>query len=275
MQAHGVVTASKLSPAIEQQHVKGVGRPSAATLNWTSIADWWPLILESVQEVRRRDRVRVARRDEVVELLSLLMVDRFSRVRLFHGCRPTDPAIYQREGVRRHGPDVLHRARQAFQAQGIPTGDIEAAIAEADWGLDEGRIFFALDGDHLVDHAGHYMIYGSEAAMVVGAGLIRRGYRSAQDRLRASGQPTLLVCDVPLSLLSDYQLYQIAESLYDEYRLNRGRRPRQPSSRDHTVVVRADVPPSAVKGYITPSRIPDWHRGGLPYMWPEPTPHAG
>lgn len=259
------------SPAIKRYRLKSVRRPSRSTLNWTSIDDWWPLILESVQEVRRRDRIRTARRDEVVELLSLLLLDRFTRVRLFHGCRPVDPTVYQREGVRRHGPDVLHRARQIFQSQGVPAEDLEAAIAEADWDPDEGRIFFALDGDHLIEYAGHYLIYGSEAAMVVGAGLIRRGHWLAQARLRELGQPTLLVCDVPLSLLSDYQIYQIAESLYDEYRLNRGRRPSRPSSRDHTVVVHADVPPSAVRGRVTPTCIPDWHRGGLPYTWPEPT----
>ena len=243
-------------------------RPDVShTLVWREITGWWPLIIEAIRTVRRRDGVRAARRDLAVDLMVPLLRQNFAALRLYHGCRPIDVRVYYTEGIRRHGPFILDRVRDVYRSQGVPDHAIEAAIADTDLAVDRDRIFLALDDEQLIATAGHYMIYGSEAVMSVGAALMRLGYFDAQEKLLAIGQPMLLTCDVPFSLLQEHSVREVAESLYDEYRLARGRRPWRPCSRDHTVVVRSDVPATAIRCHTTPAVIPDWHRNGLPYRF--------
>jgi hypothetical protein len=239
--------------------------PARDTFSWPQIARLWPIALEGIKEVRRRDGVRAAPRHTAVDIIALLFRERFRRVRLFHGCRPVEVDGYYREGVRRHGLFVLDRARRVFRAHGVPDKDIETAIADTDLHVDEGRVFLVLDGDELIEHGGHYLIYGSEGVMAVAASLQRLGYADAQDVLRMIGCPALLTCDVSLALLQDYSIREIAESCYEEYGICRGRRPRRPGPRNHTVIVHADIPAAAVRGHTIPSEIADWHRGGSRY----------
>jgi len=223
--------------------------------------------MTAIQTVRRRDRVRSARREFAVDVMVPMLRESFAKVRLFHGCRPPDVGVYYKEGIRRHGAFVLDRARAIYRAQGIPESDIEAAIEDTDLQVDQDQVFLALDDERLIEMAGHYMIYGSEAVMSVGAALISLGYLDAQRKLMAIGRPTLLTCDVDLSLLACHSVREIAESLYDEYRFVRGRRPRRPGSCDHTVVIHGDLPASAVRSHTNPIAIPDWHRNGLVYRF--------
>lgn len=246
-----------------------IGTPPliSETLIWREIDGWWSLVVEAIRSVRQRDGVRAAPRERVLDLMAPLLQERFAEVRLYHGCRPVDVGLYYREGIRRHGPFILDRAREIYRLQGIPEHAIEAAIADTDFEVDKDRVFLALDDEPLIATAGHYMIYGSEAVMSVGAALMRLGCFDAQRKLMTVGQPTLLTCDVPLSLLREHSVREIAESLYDEYRLARGRQPRRPSRRDHTVVVRNDIPATSIRCHTTPTVIPDWHRNGLPYRF--------
>ena len=236
-------------------------------LIWQEAETWWPFLIEAIGAVRHRDRVRAAPRESVVDLMTASLREHFAEVRLFHACRPSDIGAYYREGIRRHDAFVLDRARAIYSAQGIPMDTIEAAIADTDLELDKDRVFLALDDRLLIDSAGHYMIYGSESVMSVGAALIRLGHYDAQRRLMTIGQPILFTCDVPLSLLREHSIREVAESLYDEYRICRGRRPHSPSRRDHTVVVKNDIPAAAIRGHSTPQLIRDWHQNGLPYRY--------
>jgi hypothetical protein len=234
------------------------------TLVWREVDGWWPVVLEALALVRQRDGRHAVRRELALNELHSLLQKRFSHVRLFHGCRPSHAEEYYRYGIRRHDQFVLDRARAIFSDQGIPTGDIEIAIANTDLRTDQGRIFLALDEKDLIANAGHYMIYGSESVMAVGADLIRLGYHDAQAKLSRIGRPALFTCDLPVGLLLDRYVREIAESLYSQYRLSRGRRPRYPALRDHTVVVHADIPASALVSHTSPIFIPDWHRDERP-----------
>lgn len=236
---------------------------------WGEISAWWTIVPSALSLVRQRDGIRRVNGELAVDAIVPLLYSHFSHVRLFHGCRPVDVSAYYRDGLRRHGPGILTQARRIFRAQGIPGASIEAAIADTDLRIDQDRVFLALDDRSLVKHTGHYMIYGSEAVMSVGAALIRQGYRDAQTALTKIGRPTLLSCELPLSTLSRHSVRQLAESLHDEHRQCRGRQPAVARVRDHTVVVHADIPGAAVRSHHTPPAIPDWHRGGIIYRYKE------
>lgn len=240
-----------------------------AVLAWGEIDAWWPIVPSALSLVRQRDGVRRVKGERAIDAIVPLLYSRFSHVRLFHGCRPVDVKVYYRDGLRRHGPAILDQARRIFRAQGIPGPSIETAIADTALHIDQGRVFLALDDRSLINHAGHYMIYGSEAVMAVGATLVRQGYPGAQAALMQVGRPTLLTCELPLSSLSDHSVRQLAESIYDEHRLARGRQRSVARRRDHTVVVHADIPGTAVRSHRTPPAIPDWHRGGISYRYKE------
>jgi hypothetical protein len=158
----------------------------------------------------------------------------FTHVRLYHACRPVDVADYDDDGIRRHDGRVLDRARAVFRDQGIPAGVIDAAIADTDLEIDQGRVFLALDDEHMVHYTGHYLIYGSEGVMSIAATLIGMGYPNAQRALARIGRPAMFTCDVPIRLLSATSRREIAEMLYYAYRQRRGRAPRSVGPSDHT-----------------------------------------
>lgn len=229
---------------------------------------WWPLVARTLATERRRQRMKRLPRDLAIVTIASSLLDRFSHVRLFHGCRPADVRMYYEHGILRHGPDVVDRARAFLRAHRVPDALIESAVGGVDFQTDQGRVFLALDDKHLVKHAGHYLIYGSESLLAITASLIWLGHRDLQWELTRVGRPTLIVCDLPMQLLSVNSRHEIAQTLYHTYRQYRGRRPRRVRYVDHTVVFHGDVPPEAIVTHVEPRAIVDWHRGGVLYRVP-------
>lgn len=234
-------------------------------LVWREPTSWGPVIAEGLVKARVSAERAHLPREIIADALAWALTHAFTHLRLFHACRPTDPSVYYREGIRRYDRTVLDRARAMFSAQGIPEEVVEAAIGATDFRLNDGRVFLALDGEHLIQDAGHYLIYGSESVMAVGAELIRRGFPNAQRALRSVGRPALFTCDVPMSLLDFAARRELALTLYDAFRRRRGRIPRHVGCVDHTVVLRVDVPAESIREHVLPTTIPDWHERGELY----------
>lgn len=239
--------------------------PSPRLLRWKAPEVWWPFVARAMAAERRRSHRKRLPRDMAVDALAWRLLDGFSHVRLFHGCRPVDVRSYYDQGILRHGPAVLDRARRFLRGYAVPEGLIDAAIRDVNFNTDEGRVFLAFDDEHLIKHAGHYLIYGSESLMAITASLIWLGHRDLQWELTRVGRPTLVVCDVPVERLPFHSRREIAQTLYQTYRQYRSRQPAHVRSIDHTVVLRTDVPPEAVVDHIEPGAVVDWHRGGVLY----------
>ncbi|HXT14927.1 MAG TPA: hypothetical protein VN706_04815 [Gemmatimonadaceae bacterium] len=237
-------------------------------LIWRDPATWFPIVRRALLGEKRRRNLERLPRAYAVDAIADALSRSIGAVRLFHGCRPEDVSQYYSLGFIRHADHIVDRARHVLGVRLGLSGEIlERAIADTQLDLDRDRIFFVLDDRALLRYAGHYLIYGSESIMAIAATAIRLGGPNLQPRLRNIGIPTLFTCDVPWTLLDNARQSEIADTLYDEHRVTRGRQKSESGLRDHTVILRCDVPASVIVSHHHPPSIADWHESGRPYVF--------
>jgi hypothetical protein len=237
-------------------------------LVWQEHRIWFSRVSEALRAERARRGVRRISRLDGIETILTLIRCQFSHVRLFHACRTEDVNQYYERGIIRHSDHTLARARRLIgSVAGMDSALVERAIIQTDRELDRDRVFLALDDRQFVRFAGQYLIYGSESILAIAATIVRLGGPNARPALKTIGIPTLFTCNVALELISEAGQRAIAESLYDAYRSAGGRPPKFASPVDHTVILRADVPPGAIKSHEHPRNVVDWHEGGATYSW--------
>lgn len=141
------------------------------------------------------------------ELLAQRLADHYHALRAFHGTRPLDIDTFYKDGMHPLDPERFEqRAREIFLDGSFPelTRDsIEVGIEKVGRKYREGRLYFEANEAHLVEYCAHYMLYGSEYLCAIAANL--PGQRDYRQHLKKFGTPTILTCNVPLSLL-DYDL---------------------------------------------------------------------
>jgi hypothetical protein len=86
-------------------------------------------------------------------------------------------------------------------------GAIEDIGARRPKGGREGVLYFCADERSLVTRiggCGHYLVYGSEYLFCLGIRVVDR--REAKRLLKSIGRPTVLVCDIPMTLMRERTL---------------------------------------------------------------------
>lgn len=143
----------------------------------------------------------------------------FTHFSAYHGCRPLDLRSYQEAGITPLDTAAAHESlvrRACGVSASAPTeGQVRSACARANVTNEEGRVFFEANGRFLVDHCGHYLLYGSEYAVHI-LRSISDGSDYAQ-LLKLQGQPTLLKCYVPLDWLPEWAQAELASNLIARY----------------------------------------------------------
>jgi hypothetical protein len=148
-------------------------------------------------------------------------------------------------------------ARGIFLSERFP--EITAEVLEASddrLGLNEdGLAFVSLDPRGFVDGAGHYLIYGSEYLCGIAAGLSQRTGRDYRQVLKEFGVPTIFRMRLPFEWISERDLEQFVQVLYDwipAMRLRRG-----VPIVDFTFRLRRALPADCVLSHTHPRRIVD------------------
>jgi hypothetical protein len=122
----------------------------------------------------------------------------FTHAVFYHACRITDPAEYERDGLRRC--DIAELKRQALALWG-DTKEVRMALAgpstrsHADSCRDKVGLWYSRDG--AAHYGDHYTKGGSEFLRVV-SNALGPEYRA---KLEAQGRPALVRCVVPLAEL--------------------------------------------------------------------------
>ncbi len=155
-------------------------------------------------------------------LLSERLRHQYDALRAVHGTRTEDLEPFYREGLTPLIAEKTHKdARRLFLGGAFPELteiDLEKAIHTVGAKMREGRVYFEVDEEMLIDQAGHYMLYGSEYLIAIAAHL--PGNRDYRQVLKTRGEPTLFVCDVPLKLISERTLQEFAglalEAIFQE-----------------------------------------------------------
>lgn len=149
------------------------------------------------------------------------LLERFDFIRACHATRTADVSAYYRHGLLPLDPSLVHaRAAEIFLAGDFPelnAAHLDAAITDVGSDLRAGRVWFEANERDLVEHCGHYLLYGGEYLIALAAHLPRgRDYRQA---LKAFGRPTMFVCDIPLDMMGWPTLMEFAgcalESLFE------------------------------------------------------------
>lgn len=210
--------------------------------------EWLDAIIES--------QTRVV--SDIKVLLASRLPTRYDAIRAFHGARPVDPARYRTQGLRTLDTnEKLQDLVRLFDANGLGVSPEQLAAATAAILPDgrAGRLYFEANAAHLLRDCGHYMLYGSEFLIAIAAHI------SEQHRafLRTIGTPTVFVCDVPLALVSPYQLEAYAGMALEAIFLAELGTPKdlghehQPSG----LVIRTDLPPHCIREHFHPTRLFD------------------
>nr|WP_319382362.1 hypothetical protein [uncultured Roseibium sp.] len=186
---------------------------------------------------------------------------KFRAFRALHGTKAESPNIFFETGLIPLDPDHIHaRARKIFLNGTFPElsdAYLEAAIKAVGAGTRAGRVWFEGNERLLVEHAGHYMLYGSEYLTAIAANM--RGTRDYRRVLKEIDQPVVLICDVPLDLMSDHMLEEFSgsalEMVFQE--LMDGAEFCPERMRGAAFCIREALPAECVIGYYHPTLLKD------------------
>lgn len=119
---------------------------------------------------------------------------------------------------------------------------------------DTNQLFLCADDRLQLDHAGHYMLYGSEwITCVLGP--------SAFSTLRKRGVPTMIEIDLPISWMSPGLRRELAETLLQEWVRLRVNSPTFVPKINFTIGLWTPVPASMVVGHYHPEVLKDPYDG--------------
>lgn len=225
--------------------------PSSQMFVWRDTATWQPLVSE-LRGVRQNQR-------------SMLLALRgtYDSVVGFHGGRPLDVGSYYSQGLRIADYEQLTAtAKRIFMSPEFPEineGAFQEAVGILSRGfgheIHNGASFVALDDRRLLDHCGHYLIYGSERICGIAAQLGRNRIKDYRQVLKRFGIPTIFRISLPLAMIAESDLLELADVVREWVpRIRAGRRPRQI---DFTFQLARDIPAKHILGHEHPTRIRD------------------
>lgn len=199
--------------------------------------------------------------------LSRKFKEAYSKIRLFHACRPSDIGSYIQKGLLPLSTiDADNGARILFRSQKTPLVSERAlsdAVAELSRENRGGYLYLSLDDIGLVRDAGHYLIYGSEYHGALAATLSKRTGVDCLVVLQKIGIPTVFACNVPLGYVSESTLQSLVCALISRAILEPGFQKKTVRTIDFTFTFSAKLPASVIRTHYHPSRILDRIKGGV------------
>lgn len=146
------------------------------------------------------------------DFLSEGLRKRYNALRSTHCTRTDDVGSFYRKGLLPLEPKIMEqRARDIFLSGKFPElteENMARAVAEVGTETRSGRVYFEANEKLILEHGGHYALYGSEYVIALAAHL--GGSRDYRRVLKTLGTPTVFICDVPFSALRDSTLGEFA-----------------------------------------------------------------
>lgn len=185
----------------------------------------------------------------------------YSAVRAYHAGCPRDVSSYYEKGLIPLDPAAAAATFKSHFLSGdfpeLNEADLDAVVRETSLKTIEGRVYFDLDERFLIEHCGHYLLYGSEYAVGLAASLCGAGTRDYRKSLKNIGVPTMFICDVPWGLISD----GTRSSLTRTFTAEMFRHLKTPSYRPTMITfgfsIRRRLPPSYIVGHYHPVSVKD------------------
>ncbi len=212
---------------------------------------------------------------DIKEVMGERLGREYRALRAGHATRTNDLAPFYTQGLKcLRAEEIEDRARTIFlngRYESANEERLQRAINDIDArkksGGREGRLYFAAEESSLftrIGGSGHYLIYGSEYLYCLG--IRATSTWEAKRALKEIGRPTMLVCDIPMTLLSPYTLKEFGgmmiEFLFCELVDGLDCYPLSPGS-GSALSLTVDLPPEHIVGHYHPASIYDplWASG--------------
>lgn len=189
---------------------------------------------------------------------------RYSHIRVYHGCRPTDPQSYYEKGIL---PlialkDVqVNRFREIFLNGDFPelTEEmLQQSIKKV--GQKDDDLCLAIDDRHIIKRAGHYLIYGGEYLGNLVTYLSVESTKKYDSVLRKIGKPTVFEINLPntTEYVSDDKIWRLYSRMLTEWLYNIAHSRTESNLLDSTFSLNEPLPPEYIhKHYNFTVKIPD------------------
>jgi hypothetical protein len=195
----------------------------------------------------------------------------FQFVRMFHCCRPLQVESYYTDGIH-----VLtsSEAERSFKARflnnpkfpNISEIHIDSAIERmADSYTRFGQVYFGLDDRFLIEHCGHYLIYGSEYIQCLANFLGREFSYDLDSELKQTGKPTVFEVNIPVSQFAIEELRALSDDALPAWAHCMAHSRNQSGQRDFAITMDHTLPPRNIVDHYHPEEVPDPSR--RPYIY--------
>lgn len=212
---------------------------------------------------------------DIKEVMGERLGREYRAFRAGHATRTNDLAPFYLQGLKcLRAEEIEDRARTIFLNGRFASADeerLQHAINDIDArkesGGREGSLYFAAEESSLftrIGGSGHYLIYGSEYLYCLGIRVTSTW--ETKRALKEIGRPTMLVCDIPMALLSPYTLKEFGgmmlEFLFCELVDGLESYALSPGS-GSAISLTVDLPPEHIVGHYHPTSIYDplWASG--------------
>jgi hypothetical protein len=203
------------------------------------------------------------------ELLADRLRQEYRAFRASHATRTNDLAPFYKHGLRfLRAEEMEDRARSIFlngQSSHAAEEQLQQAIddlqARDPRGAREGHLYFCANERSLITQSGgsgHYLIYGSEYLFCLGIRMTSSW--ETKRLLKGIGRPTMLICDIPMTLITSSTLREFAGMIiaYLFCELVEGLESYVLSpSAGSALILAADLPAEYIVGHYHPKRIYD------------------
>lgn len=192
--------------------------------------------------------------------------EQFRFVKMYHCCRPSDTQSYYDSGIRvLDANDVNEKFKKLFLGNTkfpqITESHIQAAIDHmADSHGRAGLIYFGLDDRFLLEHCGHYLIYGSEYLQGLATSIQREFGYELKAELRKSGKPTVFEVQMPVEDFSEDELWALAEQVFPTWAYNIAHNKDSSYALDFCIQIDHGLPADLIVRHYHPETIPNASR---------------
>lgn len=196
--------------------------------------------------------------------LTIRLMKYYSAVRAFHASCPHDVMSYYEKGLLPLDPEAARIAVKGHFLGGdfpeLSESNLDAAIKDTSLETREGRIYFNLDERFLIEHCGHYLLYGSEYATGVAASLNRNRTdktKNYKKSLKNLGRPTMFICDVPWDMISEGTKSELTRTFLAELFRHLKTPSYRPTMIDFGFSIRHRLPSAQIAGHYHPEEVRD------------------
>jgi hypothetical protein len=185
----------------------------------------------------------------------------YSAVRAFHAGCAQDVSSYYEKGLIPLDTEAAAAAVKSHFLGGdfpeLSESDLDAVIRDTSLETIEGRVYFNLDERFLIEHCGHYLLYGSEYVVGLATSLCKDRAGDYRKSLKNVGRPTMFICDIPWSLISDGTKSALTQTFVAELFRHLKFPSYRPSTIDFGFSIQHRLPPSQIAGHYYPEGVRD------------------